>query len=115
MSKMTPLQLVNKDHGGKEKLVDKVVGLLEHGDESKAELTARLRGAANSKLLRLHDVVSSINDEHGSKEKFINALLRMMEREKDQDYREKLAEMSPTRLMDLFTTEQRKAKAQAAK
>ena len=53
MGKKAPLAQVNDQFGGKEKLVDKLMGMLDRGEESKDELRTRLLAAANSKLLRL--------------------------------------------------------------
>ena len=56
MTTKTPLLQVKEQHGGKEKLVDKLLGLLERGEESKDEFRLRLLGASNAKLLRLFSV-----------------------------------------------------------
>lgn len=110
MSKVSPLQNVKDLHGGKEKLVDKLVAILDRGDEAKADLTDRLRSASNSKLLRLLDVMTEIKDRFGSKEALVDNLLGLMGRAKDQDYKEKLLAHSPTRLLDMLQGWERKAK-----
>ena len=56
MAKKTPLQQVTDRFGSKEKLVDKLIGRLDRGDDSKDEFRDRLLAMANSKLLRLYDV-----------------------------------------------------------
>jgi hypothetical protein len=111
MGKKPPLKQVNELHGGKEKLVDKLMGMLERGDESKDEMRTRLLAAANSKLLRLHDVMSEIKEKFGDKQKLVDAILELMKRSKDADYREKLLSYSPTRLMDLYRSRLKKSKA----
>lgn len=111
MAKKTPLQLVKEMHGGKDKLVDKLMGLVERGEESKDELKTRLKSAANSKLLRLHDVLTEIQEQFGSKEKLVDGVLDLKNRVKDTDYRDKLLAMSPTRLMDLYRSTHRKSRA----
>ncbi len=109
MANVTPLQQVKDIHGGKDKLVDKLVGILDRGDESKAELTERLRAAPNSKLLRLLAVSTEVKDRFGGKAELVDNLLGLMERAKDEDYKEKLLTHSPTRLMDMLGSLERKA------
>jgi len=114
MAPKTPLQRVKEEHGGKEKLADRLVDLIERGDEDKAELRKRLLAAANSKLLRLHKVFSELQGRFGSKDKLVDALLELMKRSKDQDYRTKLSGMTPGRLLDLYRAQQRRTKAAQA-
>ncbi len=110
MAKPTPLQQVKDVHGGKEKLVDKLVGVLDLDGESKSDLTDRLRAAPNSKLLRLFDAVTDIKDRFGGKAGLVDKLLELMERTKDEDYKEKLLTYSPTRLLDMMRGWEKKAK-----
>lgn len=110
MTMKTPLVQVNEQHGGKEKLVDKLLALLDRGEESKDEFRLRLLGASNTKLLRLFSVSTEIKEKFGSREKLVEALLGLMNRAKDADYREKLASYSPTRLLDLHRVWLKKAK-----
>ena len=56
--KKSPLSRVKDEFGGKDKLVDKIVGILDSGDESKDDLRKRLLGVANGKLIRLHSVAT---------------------------------------------------------
>jgi len=112
MAKKTPLQVVEADHGGKEKLVDKLVGLLDRGDESKDEFRSRLSAMANSKLLRLHSAAATIKDQFGNKEKLVDALLELTKRVKDLDYKDRLLDHTPVRLLSLYhAAEKRAAKA----
>ena len=46
--KKSPLSRVKDEFGGKDKLVDKIVGVLDSGDESKDDLRKRLLGVANT-------------------------------------------------------------------
>ena len=66
MSQKSPLAIVNETFGAKDKLVDKLVGLLDRGDESKDDLRKRLSSAANTKLLHLHQVAVTVKDKYGS-------------------------------------------------
>ena len=111
MAKKTPLQQVTEQHGGKESLVDKLVGMLDRGDESKDEFRSRLVAAPNSKLLRLHSVMTEIQEKFGDKDKLVDSLLGLMNRSKDEDYRKKLVTYSPNRLMDMHQVWTKKGKA----
>src|SRR3954465_9723813 len=115
MSKKSPLALVNETFGGKDKLVDKLVGLLE-SDESKDEVRKRLLGVANGKLLHLHEVASMIREKYGSREKLLTAAAAALGRGKDKDYLAKLESFSTAKLLDVTLMAERKAKrAQATK
>ena len=113
MPKKTPLQQVTEQHGGKEKLVDKLVGMLnKREDESKDEFRRRLLAAPNTKLLKHFNVMTTVKDRFGGKDKLVDAILELMSRPKDKDYREKLLSYSPVRLLDLHRTwEKKKSKA----
>lgn len=114
MSQNTPLARVKEEFGGKDKLVDKIVGLLGTGaDESKDELRQRLLGAANKKLIRLHKVATAVK-EHGGHDKLTAAAAEGLGRTKDKDYVEKLSSFSNGRLLDMLQSAQRRAKAASA-
>jgi hypothetical protein len=113
MGKKAPLAQVNEQFGGKEKLVDKLMGLMDRGEESKDALRTRLLAAANSKLLRLYEVHSEVKEQLGGKDKLVDAILTFMKRTTDNDYREKLMGQTLTRLMDLYRSKKKK-KAKAA-
>jgi hypothetical protein len=108
-SKKSPLAQVNDTFGGKDKLVDKLVGLLET-DEEKEELRKRLLGVANSKLLHLHTVASAIKDNYGSREKLVSATATALGRAKDKDYVTKLEGFSDAKLLDMARVAERRNK-----
>ncbi|MFH1131612.1 MAG: hypothetical protein V1754_09765 [Pseudomonadota bacterium] len=110
MPKKTPLQQVNEVHGGKEKLVDKIVGLIDRGKESKEEFRKRLLGAANTKLLHIHDVMTEMKEKFGDKSKLVEALLALANRTKDVDFRQKLSDHSPSWLLALHRDWEKKVK-----
>ena len=111
MPKKTPLQQVTEQHGGKEKLVDKLLGLLQKPeDESKDDFRRRLLAAPNSKLLRLLQVTSELST-FGGKDKLVDAIVQLMKRVKDGDYREKLLSYAPAKLLDLHRSWQKRSKA----
>lgn len=113
----SPLAVVKDKFGGKDKLVDQIVGMLESpaSDEPKDELRKRLLGAANKKLLHLHAVASTVKDKYGSREKLVAAAATALGRTKDKDYVTKLGTLSTPRLLDLTKVAERKAKAAKAK
>ena len=113
--KKSPLALVNDDFGGKDKLVDKIVGVLDAGDESKDELRKRLLGVANRKLIRLHAVATQTK-QLGGHDKLAAATADKLGRAKDKDYVAKLEDYSNGRLIDIMQAAERRAgsKAKAA-
>jgi hypothetical protein len=98
----TPLELVNEEHGGKEKLVDKILGSLEaEGDEDKADLKRRLLAASNKKLLRLAETARALKEKYGSKEKLVATVAGALGRAKDSDFVQRLESMTQGRLLDM--------------
>ncbi len=108
MSNKSPLALVNEKFGGKDKLVETLVGLLET-DATKEDLRSRLLGVSNAKLLRLHDVANAVR-EAGGREKLIANATAAMNRAKDKDYSAKLGKLPTKRLYDVTSVAQRRAK-----
>jgi hypothetical protein len=113
MSQKSPLEVVNDDFGGKDKLVEKLVGLLE-SDESKEDLRKRLLGVANKKLLRLHRVASAVREQYGSRDKLLEKTVTTIGRAKDKDFHTRLESMSTSRLLDMAHVAERRHKAASA-
>lgn len=111
--KKSPLARVKDEFGGKDKLVDKIVGVLDAGDESKDDLRKRLLGVANSKLIRLHTVATSTKTA-GGHDKLVASTAERLKRGKDKDYVAKLDGFSDAKLLDILSVAERKAKAAAA-
>ena len=112
--KKSPLARVKDDFGGKDKLVDKIVGVLDSGDESRDELRKRLLGVANTKLIRLHSVATRTK-EVGGHDKLAATTADRMGRAKDKDYVTKLESFSNGRLIDMLgAAERRKGNAAAS-
>jgi hypothetical protein len=109
MSSASPLARVKEEFGGKDKLVDKLVGLVDAGDESKDDLRKRLLGAANSKLLRLHVVATKVKQQ-GGHDALAAAAANSVGHGKDKDFVAKLETLSNGRLVDMFEVGQRHAK-----
>jgi hypothetical protein len=108
--KKSPLSRVKDEFGGKDKLVDKIVGILDAGDLSKDDLRKKLLGVANGKLIRLHTVATRTK-EAGGHDKLAASTAEKLKRGKDKDYVNKLGEYSNGRLLDMLTVAER---AQAA-
>jgi hypothetical protein len=114
MATLSPLARVKEEFGGKDKLVDKIVGLLGSGDEPKDDLRRRLLGAANSKLIRLHGVATQVKSA-GGKDQLAAAAAQEMGRGKDKDYVAKLGTFSSGRLTDILQSAKRRNGRAAAK
>ena len=113
MPTKSPLEEVNDKFGGKDKLVEKLVGLLE-SDEPKEELRKRLLAVANKKLLRLHGVASVVKEKYGSREKLLEQLAGSTGRAKDKDYKTRLESFTTPRLVDAAKVAERRSKAAAS-
>lgn len=116
MATKSPLARVKEEHGGKDKLVDKIVGLIgsQSEDESKDDLRRRLLGAANSKLVRLHGVAAQVKDLGGRAE-LASAAATAMGHGKDKDFVEKLGTYSSGRLVDMLGSARRRTEHASAK
>ncbi len=115
MSQKSPLAIVNETFGAKDKLVDKLVGLLDRGEESKDDLRKRLSTAANGKLLHLHQVASTLKDKFGSHDALVTQVVTALGRTKDKPFVERLAAYSDARLIELANATDRKGKKAAGK
>ena len=113
MSSNSPLARVKEEFGGKDKLVDKLVGLVDAGDESKDELRKRLLGAANSKLLRLHVVATKVKQQ-GGHDQLAAAAAAGAGHGKDKDFVTKLESFSNGRLVDMLEASERHTKRKSA-
>ena len=116
-TKKSPLARTKDEHGTKEKLVDKLVTLLNQvtkveGD--KDELKARLLAASNKKLLKLFAMGSEIREKFGSVEKLAETTAGALGRAKDAPYVTKLKALSPGKLLDLFHSAEKRGKKKAA-
>jgi len=107
MATLSPLARVKADFGGKDKLVDKIVGLLGSGDEPKEDMRRRLLGAANKKLIRLHTVATELKAA-GGKDAAAAAAATEMGRGKDKDYVAKLGTYSSARVLDMLNVAKRR-------
>lgn len=114
MATKSPLATVKDEFGGKDKLVDKIVGLLGSSEEeSKDDLRKRLLGAANGKLIRLHRLASELK-EAGGRDKLTTSVATELGRAKDKDYVEKLGSYSTGRLLDVLKSARHRNTRQGA-
>jgi hypothetical protein len=112
--KKNPLSRVKDEFGGKDKLVDKIVGVLDSGDESKDDVRKRLLGVANRKLIRLHGIATQTK-EAGGHDKLAATAAERLNRGKDKDYVSKLDGLSDGRLLDILHAAERRNGAAAQK
>jgi hypothetical protein len=100
--------------GSKDRLVDKVAGLVEPLEgETRDDLRTRLRGASNRKLLKLLEAEEKVQELFGSKDKLVDEVLRLHRpgsKKVDDDYRQALARKSKAELLSLHASASRKAK-----
>jgi hypothetical protein len=114
MSIKSPLARVKEEFGGKDKLVDKIVGLIDAGEESKDALRKRLLGAANGKLMRVFAIATRVKKE-GGHDKLVAAAAASLGRSKDKDYVEKLGSYSDARLLDILQAAERRNQRKAGR
>lgn len=104
--KATPLQTVNDKFGGRSKLVDTLVPMVDaqRGDESKDEIRSRLMGLSNQKLLRLYRVEQTVRERFGDRAKLVAHIVDARKKAgltADAEFEGKLETFSKARLLDL--------------
>ena len=103
-TKKSPLAQVKDSFGGKETLVDRILGVITLGDQDKDAAKTRLLAVSNKKLLRIFEVASEVKTRYGSAEKLAEAAAQAVGKAKDQAYVAKLARVaqkSPSRVLDI--------------
>ena len=116
--KKTPMQMVTETHGDKDKLAEKIMGLVDkvvgRGEETKEAHKKRLLSASNAKLIRLARTLQAIETRFGSRDKLADAYISMIGRAKDVDYRKAIGAYPPGRLLDLYVAAERRSKRKKA-
>ncbi len=97
----TPLQIVKRIYGNKDKLVDQLAKTLCDAEEDAGEFKQRLLKTSNQKLLRLADVGKRMSEKYGSRDKLVATVAQAWGKAKDSDFIEKLSSYSPARLLDM--------------
>ena len=110
-----PLARMKALYGTKDKLVDKVAGVLATDGEDEGALKDRLLKASNQQLLKLAAVADAVKKTYGGRDKLVEAVTKALNRAKDKDYVAKLSTFSLPRLYDLARSAERRARQAAAK
>jgi hypothetical protein len=112
----TPLSVAKERFTSKDKLVEAVQKLatkdlwLDRVNDAKG-----LARVSNAKLLRLHDILTSVKKDFGSRDKLIDAILTLEKRAKDAGYKARLEAYPLPRLVDLHGAVARRARRAEAK
>lgn len=102
----SPLQIVKDKFGGRAKLVEQLVGMVDkqNGDDSTDQVKSRLMGLSNEKLLRLYKVEQTVRERFGDRAKLVAKIVDARKQAGltvDDAYRAKLDGFSKARLLDL--------------
>lgn len=99
MAAKTPKQLVTEQFGSRAALVDAATQLVGGGKETRA----RLMGTTNKKLLRIHEVATTVQERFGGKAGLIDALaqLQFPGGNANPGWRTKMETFTVKRLLDL--------------
>ena len=100
--KKAPMDIVKERFESRENLVDAILGLMSDSDKDD-RTAARLKGAKNTQLLRIHAVLGEIQERFGSKDALIDAIAKekFAGQNPDQGYVEKLRGYTSRRLLDI--------------
>lgn len=103
MSKRSPLEIVQDEHGSKAELAKKVFDRLDHPeDEDEAhDLEYRVQTMSNRKLLRLWKAHELMEDKFGSKEELVDAIASEKFSGGNEEYAEKISTFTVPKLLDL--------------
>jgi hypothetical protein len=112
---ISPAAVVKERFGDKEKLAAAVQSLatselwLDRVSDDKG-----LARVSNTKLLRLHAVLTGAKERFGSRAKLVDAILTLENRSKDVGLKARLESYPLPRLLDTHKGAERRAKARAA-
>ncbi len=106
-----PLARMKALYGSKDKLVEKLAGMLATDGEDQGALKDRLLKASNQQLLKLAAVADQVKKTYGSRDKLVESMAKALNRAKDQPFVAKLATFSLPRLADIARAAERRAKA----
>lgn len=99
--KKSPKQIVEKDLGGRDKLIDEIIPLLETKDPA---IKARLRGVSNAKLMKLRQAGLEVRKQFQSKANLVKQIAekQFAPGKPDPAFAEKISEYSVKRLLDMY-------------
>lgn len=102
MTKYSPLQRVQQEHGSKKTLAKKVIGILsaQEGEEQEA-FEKRILTLSNQKLLRLWDAQQKLESDYGSRDDLVKKLVASKFPKGNDSYSTKLQSFSTPKLLDL--------------
>ena len=103
MTKRSPLQIVQDEHGSKPQLAKKVFELLDHpeDEDERYELEYRVQTMSNRKLLRLWNAHQVMEEQFGSKDELVDAIVDEKFSGGNDDYADKISSFTVPRLLDL--------------
>lgn len=103
MSKLSPLQRVNQEHGSKATLAAKVLAKLAQPEGEDADTFAhRIQTMSNTKLLRLWDVHARLDEAFGGdRDALVDALVKARFPNGNAPYQAKLGTFTTPKLLDL--------------
>lgn len=103
MSK-SPLALVKEKFGDKDKLVAALEPLAKDAGlwVDRVNADKGLAHVSNTKLLRLHAILSEVKERFGSRAKLIDAICEVEKRSKDAGFRKRLEKFPAPRLLDAY-------------
>lgn len=108
-----PHARVKEHHEGKAALAKSLASVIARPDEDTDALEARLKTASNAQLLRLSRVTATVKQKYGNREKLIAAIGTAQNKSKDKEFLASLEKVSLPMLLDLATSAERRAKANA--
>lgn len=103
--KKTPLEEVKERFGSKENLVKELKGIFDKGKlfQNRLNEDKGLR-VSNAKLLKLHKVATEVKDRFGARDKLLADLVKVLGREKDEDFKSRFENWGLPRLWDYYQT-----------
>ena len=100
--KLSPLQLVKKEHGSKTELAKKVQSILNcPEDEDELDFHARIETMSNKKLLRLWNAHQEVTSTYGGKDALVNKIVLARFSGGNLDYQNKISGFTLPKLLDL--------------
>ncbi|MGM0574609.1 MAG: hypothetical protein ACQEXJ_02575 [Myxococcota bacterium] len=107
----TPKQIVEQRFGTRSDLVGEILSLIDGDDETRA----RLMGTTNKKLLRIHEVATTVKERFGGKSGLLDAIekLQFPKGGPNPGWREKVEGYTVKRLLDMHRTLEARARKTA--